>query len=130
MKVLVATRETQGQRKSDFCFAIEGELVEWAFECDRDEEDIDGDCGCRRSLTGIVSRKGTTTMAVVERTITLDELAGIIRENAESAGIHLDIDVPHDLAEYVVEMAAEFPVGTVVERRGDEVLARRPAFIQ
>ena len=49
MKVLVATRNTQGQRGNDFCFVPEGEIVAFpAAECTG--EKIDGSCGCRRSV--------------------------------------------------------------------------------
>jgi len=65
MKVLVATEETQGHRKTDFCWTEEGELVFFGSECTR--ETIDGECGCRRSLCGLRTRKATTTFRVVER---------------------------------------------------------------
>ena len=64
MKILVATKEGQGQRKNDFCWAEEGEVVKFPSECDR--ETVDGRCGCRRSMSGANSLKGTKTMKVVE----------------------------------------------------------------
>src|SRR5688572_27337393 len=71
MKVIVATSKLQGQRKSDFCHATEGELVVFPFQCDG--EKIDGPCGCRRSMSGIDSGKATTTMMVVEMEISSEE---------------------------------------------------------
>ena len=50
MKLLVATTKTQGQRKNDFCWVPEDEIVQFAFVCDG--EKIDGSCGCRRSMSG------------------------------------------------------------------------------
>ena len=51
MKVLVGTKETQGQRSNDFSWAEDGELVMFGSECDR--EDVDGTCGCRRAMSGL-----------------------------------------------------------------------------
>jgi hypothetical protein len=53
MKLLVSTTETQGQRKNDFCFVPEGEILVFAFECDRDRGNPDGPCGCARSMSGV-----------------------------------------------------------------------------
>ena len=74
MKVLIATKETQGRRKSDFSHTTDGELVTFGFECDRDRNNIDGGCGCRRTMVGIKSGRGTTTFMVSELDITRDEL--------------------------------------------------------
>ena len=57
MKMLVATKETQGKRRNDFCWATEGELVRFAFQCDG--EAVDGRCGCRRSFCGLDSHKAS-----------------------------------------------------------------------
>ena len=48
MKILTATRATQGQRASDFNCCIEGEVVTFVGvlrDTDR-REDPDGGCGC------------------------------------------------------------------------------------
>lgn len=50
MKVMVATREGQGFRENDFSWTKENELVGFTSECDG--ETIDGNCGCRRSMSG------------------------------------------------------------------------------
>jgi hypothetical protein len=66
MKVLTATSQTQGWRENDFCWTVEGELVFFPqIECGRGT--IDDDCGCRRSMAGLVSHRATTTMKVTER---------------------------------------------------------------
>ncbi|OGV70911.1 MAG: hypothetical protein A2283_22065 [Lentisphaerae bacterium RIFOXYA12_FULL_48_11] len=62
MKVLVATRRTQGRRDNDFNFCEEGELLIYGSECDA--EAVDGHCGCRRALVGMTSGKATTTFLV------------------------------------------------------------------
>ena len=66
MKVLAATRQTQGWRDNDFCWTVEGELVFFApFECSRGF--VDDDCGCRRSMAGLVRHRATTTIKLIER---------------------------------------------------------------
>ena len=58
-KVLTATAATQGMRKNDFSHTEEGELVTYGLECDC--EQVDGVCGCKRSLVGRSTHKATTT---------------------------------------------------------------------
>src|SRR3990167_30247 len=70
MKVLVSTRKTQGFRKNDFCFVPEGELVMPDFAGDICGE-TDGECGCGRALSGVLTRKATTTFVVVESLMSL-----------------------------------------------------------
>jgi hypothetical protein len=65
IKIFVSTRETQGQRKSDFCFVPENEPVRLGFICDRDKHNPDGVCGCARSLIGLYCSRATTTFKVV-----------------------------------------------------------------
>lgn len=128
MKLLVATKETQGKRKTDFCHATEGELVAPHFDCDG--EKIDGPCGCRRSVSGIVSRKATTTFKVAD--LNLTERKAFLRfrrglvdggwdkfwTSAELAQIALaDFKMMQVIAE-------AHPVGTVLERRGDRYNVR------
>lgn len=64
MKVVVATSETQEQRRNDFHFATEGEIVLPAEP--HDDEPVDGPCGCQRAFDGIASGKSTTTAKVLD----------------------------------------------------------------
>jgi hypothetical protein len=52
MLMLVATKQTQGQRRNDFSWTREGELVNITGACDSDH-DPDGHCGCKRAFTGL-----------------------------------------------------------------------------
>jgi len=61
MKVLAATRRTQGAREDDCCWADEEELVMSGFECDT------ATCACQRSLFGVETLRATTTFMIVER---------------------------------------------------------------
>lgn len=64
MKILIATRQSQGYRDNDFMWAHEGEPVMMPNVCNLDKDHVDGPCGCSRSLTGLYSRKGTTSAMV------------------------------------------------------------------
>jgi len=129
MKVLVATNETQGQRKSDYHNAETGELVRFIMECDG--EKVDGKCGCRRALGGMVSQKATTTFTVEDRPgFELDDLILAVAESLGNAG-WLSGDVEEALAwatsdaEELAHIAEVFPVGSIVEKRGRDIKERR-----
>ena len=122
IKVLVATKETQGRRGNDFCHAKEGDLVRYGSECDG--EGVDGKCGCRRALVGLHGG-ATTTMLVVERDMTLDQFRGEIRAGLTRDG-WLSFGTDEDHAKFVADETADilkiadlFKVGSIVEKRGD-----------
>jgi hypothetical protein len=122
MNILIATQQTQGARKSDFCHAREGEVVTFGSECDG--ESVDGGCGCRRSLIGCETLKGTTTMKVVESQMDLPALALWIAESYRRAGWEAyssaeDIKAMATVdARQLIYLARHFDVGDIVERRG------------
>jgi hypothetical protein len=61
MHVLVATRATQRQRKNDFFWCREGEIVTPPLiKCTGAY--ADDDCGCARSMVGVESLAITTTI--------------------------------------------------------------------
>jgi hypothetical protein len=133
MKVLAATSQTQGWRDNDFCCAVEGELVLFPpIECGWGS--IDDHCGCRRSMAGLSSHRSTTTVKVADRreidpdmyfTLVSDVLGnmGFITEELmrDPEVIEWVRDTTHDL----MRIARAFPVGTVLERRGDWVNVRQ-----
>lgn len=129
MKILVATKEKQGQRKNDFCWATEGEIVNFAFECDG--ESIDGKCGCRRSMSGVESLKSTTTIKVIESEKTESDIMAAIRAGLEKGGwLKLGTEkqnqemINSNTAE-VLKIAAHFPAGAVLEKRGYKFVMRK-----
>jgi hypothetical protein len=131
MKLLTATRETQGQQAGDFCFAIEGELVLLGSVCATDEADPDGGCGCGRAFSGMSSMRATTTALVRDLDVSLDDVRLAVEGYYVSAGTGPDVVGPDDFAELVdeaVEDAVHFarfwPVDTVVGRRLDHVHRR------
>jgi hypothetical protein len=127
-KVLVATREGQGQRRNDFSFVPEGEVVFFpTFECEG--EAVDGECGCRRAMIGARCNTGTTTFKVVRVLWTQARLRNEALEFCKGAGLwqlwmargdcwadcrgRLDSIVMR-----MVSVALQHEVGTVLERRG------------
>ena len=127
MKILVATRATQGAKARDFTNCVSGELV-WVLDpCPTSLRDPDGRCGCGRSFTGM-SSDGSTTTAVVR------EIAGFSRADYEKA-LTSSLDAKgwcpccysRTVSEFVgdlIAMAEPWPVGAVVGRRL-EVLSLR-----
>jgi hypothetical protein len=127
MKIMVATKQGQGIRKNDFCHATEGELVGFAMECDG--ESVDGHCGCRRSMSGMVSHMATTTMKVVELPLTLADVTKAVTGSLISGGWmkdENDIEYfnPRKDAEELARIAATFEVGDIVEKRGNKLQTR------
>ena len=128
-RVLVATHEKQGQRKNDFCWTTDGELVTLPMECDG--EDVDGGCGCRRCFSGVDSLKSTTTAKVVEtRGMSKASLADMLAASLNKAGWGklMSKDAVEGWARKnageLLRIAARFREGDVVEKRGDTVQVR------
>jgi hypothetical protein len=133
MKLLTATTTTQGQRRSDFTFAIEGELVRLGEICDRDwTNGPDGGCGCGRAFGGLNSHKATTTVMVRDVDgFSFEDYAEAFRSYWKQAGWASLATSPADadreaegLAAELAEIAVRYPVGTVLERRLDEICER------
>jgi len=132
MRVLTATNQTQGWRANDFCWTVEGELVIFTpLECGRGS--IDDDCGCRRSMAGLVSHRATTTIKVIDREeLDPDTYFMLISDGLRDQGY-----VPKELVgnpnvnewlrevtDELMSIADAFDVTTVLERRGDLVNVR------
>ena len=124
LQVFVATDETQGTRKNDFCFATVGELVRFATECDG--ETVDGPCGCRRAVSGMVSLRATTTFKVAVLPMSVQELVDALEHSYQASGWAAFLNRDDALAEArdLLEMADGFPVGAVLERRGNKIQCR------
>lgn len=131
MRLLTATAATQGRRADDFHGCVEGELV-WVQEEELDrEQHADGDG--RRSWVGISSRRVTTTAVVADLSMTVSELRRALRGYLGTAGwaAHLPDDGMERMlteeVEVLVRIGGRYPVGTVVERQGPLMRARRAA---
>ncbi len=127
MKVLVATRETQGRVPGDYFCTVEGELVTaLTVECSESDQ-----CGCARGFPGLASTRATTTAMVVERPELSDaDLEAAMRDSLERDGWFrgLSVDEQNGLVAEHLEVldliVRHFDDGTVVGRHGDLVLSR------
>lgn len=123
-KVFVATLQTQGRRKNDFCFAKEGELLRFTTECDG--ERVDGPCGCRRALSGMESQKATTTFTVQETSLSKERFAETLAASYAAAGFGaiLTPEFVREEAAELLRLASSFPIGCVIEKRGNSMRTR------
>jgi hypothetical protein len=124
MKVLVATSRTQGARGNDDHHGVEGELVRIDPPCRKDRDDPDGRCGCGRGFAGMSSQRGTTTARVAELPLTREEYAEALRSSLERDGFDQCACRAVDEADGLADLAAYWPVGTVLERRLDALHRR------
>jgi hypothetical protein len=129
MKILTATNLTQGASPLDFNWCKEGEVLIFGFECTGGSWD-DG-CGCRRSLAGIKSHKACTTFLVTESPLTPTELETLIATALVQEGWHKPVDKAalrsaHELLYDVLQVAAHYPVGTILERHERQFFKRSP----
>lgn len=128
MKVLTATARTQGDRASDFHRCVEGELVTVGLVCAGDGAagdgaDADAGCGCARAFTGLNSHARTTTAMVREVDLSRSDYVEALRSSLAQQGWPT-ADVG-ELAEWLPQLVNEWPEGTVVERRLDDLCARQ-----
>lgn len=124
MHIFISTRETQGQRSTDFDWTDIDEMVIATFECDRDVE-ADGPCGCKRLLSGVRSHKGTTTFKVADDPRTIRQLRRDLALSYRNARWGSEICtslIERTLAFYT--LAAALPLGTICERRDHEIWVR------
>jgi hypothetical protein len=138
MKILTATAHTQGKRDNDFNWCDEGEPVTTVkVVCDRDEQEgPDGGCGCGRSFGGMRSGKSVTTAMVRDVMIGPEDVAFIVRKYRadggwtdllgdpdESLPENPDGSIAEEAAE-IIALAADYPVGAVLEIRMGEIGVR------
>ena len=121
MKVLVATKEGQGSRLSDFHFREELEILRGQMvECH--DEHVDGRCGCKRSLCGVNRAKATTTFTVEDRDITHDQYVVVLSASLEKQGF--DLYAAGEMAANLADIASRFEPGDILERRGESIQKR------
>jgi len=142
MKVLVSTHKDQGIRPSDFCWIPDDELVLWPTECDADGDEIDGGCGCRRSMIGMDCKKTTTTFTVADVDMTIDAYLwkliqserqmGFISET-QSGAFFGDLKKTIQRGLGLLKVAEQYSINAILERRGGVIQERkrgkRPGWI-
>jgi len=125
VKLLTATSSTQGYRDNDFDFCVEGELVHIGESCAGEHPDPDGPCGCGRSFIGLNSHAATTTVLIRELPgFTPADYVEALRSSLQQQGRDASHVIHEAAALYT--LARQFPAGTVLERRLDEIAARGP----
>jgi hypothetical protein len=123
MKYLVATQYGQGSRENDFFWANEGEPLHFGVECDR--EDIDGPCGCKRSLCGVDSAKATTTFRVAE--VDACQTINRLRDHFVRNWYMDEHEARQEAEEQSLEiamLARQYEVGQMLERRENGIQPR------
>ncbi|MCU1475149.1 hypothetical protein [Amnibacterium sp.] len=115
MKVLVATRRSQGARRLDFDDCVEGELVWIATPCGRGLAPDHSYCSCSITFVGVASFGMTTTAMVTD----LEAMTPERYEESLADALHCVRGLDGHVAETAAGLAgvAEvLPVGTVLER--------------
>jgi hypothetical protein len=122
MKLLVATRRTQGARDNDFFWGVPGELVMLGEVCRKDKDDPDGRCGCGRSFSGLGSDRAVTTAEIADLDVDDDDLVSAVAAALDRQG--WGVEHAEAVAGEIRTIAESFPIGTVVGRRLDHVVSR------
>lgn len=130
MKVLVATARTQGARDNDYNWCVEGELVRIGEVCALDRAEPDGGCGCGRGFGGLNSHRATTTARVADTPLAREEYVEAIRSSLQQQGWDPCACCSVDEADALAALVGDWPVGTVVERRLDELVVREMPAIR
>jgi hypothetical protein len=114
----------QGARPGDVCEAEENEIV-MPVICDSQGST----CSCDRLMIGVRTSKETTTALIVESDMSRDEYRRAIRESEmcrELAELKMSDAIFDAQADELLELAAKFAPGTIIERKGDD-FEERPA---
>ena len=127
MHVLVAAAEQT--MPGDYAWTVEGELVHLPLaDCDCP------DCACSRAFVGVASLRSTSTVRVADLDISRDDYWQVIRDSLSAAGwaVPGDPECPPgmNLDSYIelhLEVAENWPEGTIIERVGDQLWARSHA---
>jgi hypothetical protein len=122
VKILTATATTQGRRSGDFNYCVEGELVWIGLVCATDRGNPDGGCGCGRAFGGMTSHRATTTAMI--RDVATDRRRYVDALRASLGAQGWPIASAEGLADGLIQLVGDWPVGAVVERRLDTVSVR------
>ena len=124
MKVLIATRELQGDREDDFSRTVDGELVYDSGPCLRVRQGADWLCECAIAFRGVASGELTTTAIVADLPLRPLEYERAFRDGFRRHG-HC-ADCARKASHAARTLAMRWPVGTIVER-DQLVFLPRPA---
>ena len=122
MKVLVATRATQGKRLDDKFECIDGEFVWLVPLCPSSRMDPDSPCSCGRTFAGLSSAGRTTTAEVVDIPTLTRGAFSVIFWAVHSRECTCPIN--EATVTKLLADADRWPVGGVLERRGRRLVLR------
>ena len=128
MHLMVATRHTQGQRDDDYARTTDGELAFLPIlECDWGDP-ASYNRGARYFI-GLESGKETTTAEIIDRAIEPDDIVDYVDEKLATVGWTAAARrrEAQRLAFEMLGIAARYPPGTVVEKRGSQIRPRTDA---
>ena len=124
LKVLVAPYKAHDLPETDA--TDRRELVSFAGLCDARSHTR---CGCSNSFLVLRTRIGVAAAEVAERDMTLDEYINAFIASYVMAGLPDDADTLRTASSEALQMnrlAKRWPVGTVLNVRGDNVFAQHP----
>lgn len=123
LPLLVATSAGQGQRTTDFCHTLPGEILYPPSECQHcDDPRFEQTC---HTLIGAQTNRATTTFEVAEVPISR---AGLHLMLAKAWGVpEGDIEASDiaNVADQMIATAVRFPIGAVLEKTGRRFRRRR-----
>jgi len=123
MKLFLASRETQGRRKTDFFSGKEGELLHTPIiECPEDE--VGRKCKCKRAFIGFETGEAVSTAKVAEVDMTVEALAKLVFDKYKVGDVCPTWEEALNEANIIIQDAEPFTVGMVVERQGEEIINR------
>lgn len=122
MKFPVATSKGQGHRDNDFCWTMEGEPVFLSVTCSNAQPD--DSCGCDRALSGILTRRSTTTIRVAEAQVSRDMLFKVIMASEKQAGWWPKPEELGQLLDNILEEVATYDTESILEFRHGEFTQR------
>lgn len=128
MHLMVATRRTQGQRDDDYARTADGELAFLPIlECDWGDP-ASYNRGARYFI-GLDSGKETTTAEIVDREVRPGDIVDYVDERLATVGWTATVRrrEAQRLASEMLGIAALYPPGTVVEKRGSQIRPRPSA---
>jgi hypothetical protein len=125
--VFVARNETPLRHDADFCFTQEGEPVTFSLCCDDDDHD---ECGCQRAMTGLTTARATTVFTVAPFAGGEVGLRQAVRAHYQRTGWEritkadtFNAMIDEDVSE-ILRLAAIYPPGVILEKRGDSITTR------
>ena len=118
----MTTNLLQGMRDNDFCWSTD-EYAYLGIECDNDH-DADGSCGCHRSFCGMKKHQASTTAVIKDKDISKEEYVKMYLASAKEAGFDIMAEDADELVDELIDVASNFEVGAVVEKRGDIIQHR------